>query len=108
MAHILATSHLATHEAFAASQVLLAFDFDGTLAPITSADNRAQMRARTRRLLTEIAKRYPSVVISGRRLEDVTKRLNDVPLWHVSGNVGREPERVGSRSFFGHSPMMQI
>ena len=42
---------------FAASNVLLAFDYDGTLAPIAPTPARARMRATTRRLLT--ARRPP-------------------------------------------------
>jgi trehalose 6-phosphate phosphatase len=70
---------------------MLAFDYDGTLAPITSNPSRAHLRARTRRLLSDVAQRYPCVVISGRRRDDVTKRLKGVSVRAVFGNHGLEP-----------------
>ena len=98
MPDILAQPHLATLEAFASSNVLLAFDYDGTLAPTVPTPSRARMRAETRRLLGEIARRYPCVVISGRTLDDVSKRLNGIPIWYVFGNFGNEPAAANSRS----------
>jgi trehalose 6-phosphate phosphatase len=49
------------------------------------------MRARTRQLLATVAERYPCVVISGRRRDDVASRVHSVPVWHVTGNHGVEP-----------------
>jgi trehalose-6-phosphatase len=51
---------------FALSNVLLAFDYDGALAPIASTPARARMRHTTRALLGRVAVLYPCVVISGR------------------------------------------
>jgi trehalose 6-phosphate phosphatase len=76
---------------FASSNVLLAFDYDGTLAPIAPTPAGARMRASTRRWLTRVAQRYPSVVISGRPLEDLEKRLDSIPVWYLFGNHGFEP-----------------
>jgi trehalose 6-phosphate phosphatase len=89
--HILAKRHKSTLELFARSNVLLAFDYDGTLAPIVSTPRLARMRQKTRRLLTAVAKRYPCIVISGRALEDVARRVESIPVWHVSGSHGVEP-----------------
>jgi trehalose 6-phosphate phosphatase len=72
-------------------RVLLAFDFDGTLAPIVADPARAHLRPRTRRLLTEVARKYPCVVISGRNRADVVSRLTEIPLRRVLGNHGIEP-----------------
>ena len=76
---------------FASGNVLLAFDYDGTLAPIAARPERARLRPSTRRLLREVAEHYPSIVISGRALADVSRRLADVPLCCVFGNHGSEP-----------------
>jgi trehalose 6-phosphate phosphatase len=76
---------------FAGSNVLVALDYDGTLAPIVSTPRLARMRARTRKLLVAVAERYPCVVISGRSRDDVAGRIDSVPVWHVSGNHGLEP-----------------
>jgi trehalose 6-phosphate phosphatase len=75
---------------FATSNVLVAFDYDGTLAPIVATPAAARMRPLTRRRLTQVARRYPSVVISGRRLADLTKRLERVPIWQLVGDHGFE------------------
>lgn len=87
---ILSRRHLPTLAQFAASNVLAAFDFDGTLAPIAPTPAAARMRRSTRRLLARVALRYPCVVISGRPLVDLTRRLRNIPVWHVVGDHGSE------------------
>jgi trehalose 6-phosphate phosphatase len=89
--NILTPRNLHTLASFAASNVLLAFDYDGTLAPIAATPSSARMRAETRRRLARIAERYPCVVISGRTLEDLERRLNGIPVWYLFGNHGFEP-----------------
>jgi trehalose 6-phosphate phosphatase len=91
MVHILAKRHLHKLAEFASSNVLLAFDYDGTLAPIVADPSVARMRPGTRRLLAAVARRYPCVVISGRSRRDVIRRVGSIPIWHVSGNHGLEP-----------------
>ena len=76
------------------SNVLLAFDYDGTLAPIVRDPERAAMRATTRRLLAEVALKYPCVVISGRARADALDRLQGVGTVEVIGNHGTEPWQV--------------
>ncbi len=83
---------------FAWSNVLLAFDYDGTLAPIVRHPERAKMRASTRRLLREIARQYPCVVISGRARPDASRRLRGVGVLEVIGNHGTEPWQVSRRA----------
>lgn len=82
---------------FAFSNVLLAFDFDGTLAPIVERPEEACMRPSTAALFSEVTRLYPSVVISGRAKDDVSARLGGASLRHVVGNHGLEagqcPER---------------
>ena len=73
------------------TNLLVAFDYDGTLAPIVSVPDHAHMRSITRRLLRKVAQRYPCVVISGRSRSDLMNRLGDIPVVHVSGNHGLEP-----------------
>jgi trehalose 6-phosphate phosphatase len=92
MAHqILSKRHTPVLAHFAASNVLVALDYDGTLAPIVDVPGKAHMRARTRRLLATVAERYPCVVISGRSRDDMASRVDSVPVWHVTGNHGVEP-----------------
>lgn len=72
---------------------LLAFDYDGTLAPIVGDPDKAAMRAATRELLTELARVLPCAVISGRAQDDVSRRLRGVDVIGVMGNHGLEPWR---------------
>jgi trehalose 6-phosphate phosphatase len=89
--NILTPRNLSALAGFAASNVLLAFDYDGTLAPIAATPAAARMRAATRQRLARIADRYPCVVISGRPLDDLAKRLDRIPVWYLFGNHGFEP-----------------
>lgn len=75
----------------ARARALLAFDFDGTLAPIVADREVARMRPRTARLLTRLCGMYPCAVISGRSVRDVTPRLAGAPVQYLVGNHGAEP-----------------
>ena len=91
MMSLLAPQNLPALRRLARGRVLLAFDFDGTLAPIVADPGRAHLRPRTRRLLADVARKYPCVVISGRRRTDVVGRLAGIRLRRVFGNHGIEP-----------------
>jgi trehalose 6-phosphate phosphatase len=82
-------------EIFAWSNVLLAFDYDGTLAPLVSAPQSAAMRPSTRRLLKRLSRLYPCVAISGRAYADALSRFRSVDIWRVVGNHGAEPTAGG-------------
>jgi trehalose 6-phosphate phosphatase len=77
--------HIARH------RPLLAFDFDGTLAPIVEDRGDAELRPRTRALLRTAALLYPCAVVSGRARADVAARVDDIPLVAIVGNHGAEP-----------------
>lgn len=74
----------------ASGRTLLAFDFDGTLAPIVSDRHLARMRPRTARLFFEACERYPCAVISGRSRSDILPRIAPARARHVVGNHGIE------------------
>jgi trehalose 6-phosphate phosphatase len=97
MRSILARGNRGVLERFAGSNVLLALDFDGTLAPIVSEPARAAMRPSTRRLLEGVARLYPCVVISGRARADVQGRLHGLGVAEVIGNHGIESRRAAAR-----------
>jgi trehalose 6-phosphate phosphatase len=78
---------------FAHTNVVVAFDYDGTLAPIVADRDAARVPERTRTLLTRVAALYPCVVISGRAQADALRRLRGVGLREVIGNHGLEPWR---------------
>jgi len=97
MKHILARTNRDVLRQFACSRVLLAFDYDGTLAPIVPAPEQAVMRPETRALLEALASRYPCVVISGRARADAIRRLRGVEAVEVIGNHGIEPWQTSRR-----------
>lgn len=78
-------------EALARSNALLAFDFDGTLAPIVEDRDAARMPASTESLLECLTTLFPCAVISGRARDDVAARLGRARVHHVIGNHGLEP-----------------
>lgn len=82
-------------ETFAWSNVLLAFDYDGTLAPLVDAPAHAAMRASTRELLRRASRLYPCVVITGRAKADALGRLRNIEICRVVGNHGAEPSPHG-------------
>jgi trehalose 6-phosphate phosphatase len=91
MSNILHPRQARTLKRFADSHVVVAFDYDGTLAPIVPTPGLARMRPKTRRLLRAVARRYPCVAITGRRRADLRRRLRDIPVREVFGNHGVEP-----------------
>ena len=70
---------------------LLAFDFDGTLAPIVADPEAAALPRSTAALLARLAAKESCVVVSGRARADVLARLAGIPLREVIGNHGSEP-----------------
>jgi trehalose 6-phosphate phosphatase len=68
---------------------LIAFDFDGTLAPIVARPDDARVPEAMADALRELAARHPLAVISGRDADDLRARLGFDPRW-VVGNHGAE------------------
>jgi trehalose 6-phosphate phosphatase len=91
MRYILSARSGSVLRKFASGNVLMAFDFDGTLAPITSEPNRAAIPTSTRRLLQKLTIQYPCIVVSGRSRADVRRRLSGIRFEEVIGNHGIEP-----------------
>jgi trehalose 6-phosphate phosphatase len=68
---------------------LLAFDFDGTLAPIVSRPDDARVPVSLSRRLERLARLVPVAIVTGRSVDDVTPRLGFVP-HYIVGNHGAE------------------
>lgn len=68
---------------------LLAFDFDGTLAPIVTRPDDARVPEGVARRLDALSQRLAVVIITGRSIADVRPRLGFVP-HHIIGNHGAE------------------
>ncbi|MCC7052108.1 MAG: trehalose-phosphatase [Gemmatimonadaceae bacterium] len=77
---------------------LLAFDFDGTLAPLGPDAHGTRMRTETAELLRALAHAAPVAVITGRSVADATGRLEGIPMLAVIGNHGAEPSRFAARA----------
>ncbi len=97
MKNILLPAHRRIVEQFARSNVLLGFDFDGTLTPIVTLPERAHLRPATSRLLGDLTNLYSCVVISGRARTSVLERLRGIPVHGVVGNHGIEPWGASAR-----------
>lgn len=91
MNHLLSPAHVERLARALRGHVLVAFDFDGTLAPIVSDRDAARMRARTSELFAKVCARYPCAVLSGRAQADVAARLEGAAVKYVVGNHGSEP-----------------
>jgi trehalose 6-phosphate phosphatase len=72
-------------------QPLLAFDFDGTLAPIVARPDDARVPPAVAHRLQRLASRLPVAIVSGRQVQDVRRRLLFAP-WRIVGNHGAEDE----------------
>ena len=76
-------------ERLARGRALLAFDYDGVLAPLVRDPHGAAMHPSTKRLLRRVARSWPVAVISGRAWKD-TVRLSEGLAPIVVGNHGFE------------------
>lgn len=90
MKPILDPAYLPALREFLSRDTLMAFDYDGTLAPIVDDPECAQMRPKTRELLRRIAMQYSAVVITGRRRADILGLMEGIPLLEIIGNHGAE------------------
>ena len=88
---VLSPDHRGLLEQFTRSNVLVAFDYDGTLAPIAGTPDRARMRDSTRTSFRRVSDSFPTVIISGREQADVDERLAGFGVFAVIGNHGIEP-----------------
>jgi trehalose 6-phosphate phosphatase len=68
---------------------LLAFDFDGTLAPIVARPGDAHLSKGVSARLATLATRLPVAIVTGRSVDDVRGRLGFEPRFIV-GNHGAE------------------
>jgi trehalose 6-phosphate phosphatase len=78
-----------------ALQPLLAFDFDGTLAPIVARPDDARMPLALAWRLDRLARVLPLAIVSGRAVDDVRARLPFQPRY-VIGSHGAEDPTVPS------------
>ena len=76
---------------------LVSLDYDGTLTPIVSRPEAADLSPRARAVLRRVSRRRPVAVVSGRDLRDVQRRVGLARLayagshgWEIAGPGGLE------------------
>jgi trehalose 6-phosphate phosphatase len=89
MKYALAAEGMARMAAFLTPRTLLAFDIDGTLAPIVERPWNARVPAAVQRGLGALAQRATVAIITGRAVEDARPMLAFAPRYLV-GNHGAE------------------
>jgi trehalose 6-phosphate phosphatase len=72
---------------------LLAFDFDGTLAPIATRPGDVHVSAAVSTHLARLARHLPVAIVTGRAVEDVRPRLGFEPQYVVGNHGAEDPLR---------------
>ena len=72
-------------------QPLLAFDFDGTLAPIVTRPNDARISVAVSRGLAQLSEFLPVAIVTGRAVADVAPRLGFEPRYIIGNHGGEDP-----------------
>ncbi|RZL10091.1 MAG: trehalose-phosphatase [Rubrivivax sp.] len=96
MQHLFSSQGQLALDAAMRLEPLLAFDFDGTLAPIVAHPDDARVPADVARQLGQLATQLPTAIVTGRSVGDVTPRLGFTP-HYVVGNHGAE--EIGGHVF---------
>ena len=89
MTYLLSDEGRQAMKAAAATRLLYAFDFDGTLAPLSPHRHSVQIPRAVLEGLQALTMRAPCAVVSGRSLADLAPRLDGAAL-HLIGNHGIE------------------
>jgi trehalose 6-phosphate phosphatase len=87
--YLLSPAGLRQLRSFLGPDTVLAFDFDGTLAPIVPRPERAALPAATAELLERLSRKASVALISGRKVSDLKSR-SDYQLLAWIGNHGME------------------
>ncbi|HJU24578.1 MAG TPA: trehalose-phosphatase [Casimicrobiaceae bacterium] len=101
MIHALSREGIGRIDAILARKPLLAFDIDGTLAPIVSQPGEARLPDAIQRCLDVLASRSDVAIVTGRAAQDARSLLAFTPRY-VVGNHGAEgvPAWAGRSSAF--------
>lgn len=89
MIDLFSAEGLAALGSLARQSTLYAFDFDGTLAPIVEHPADAYAAPTTVALLSRFGALAPTVILTGRSIDDMRQRIAFTPL-HLVGNHGAE------------------
>ncbi len=89
MLHLFTTEGLAALAQILRQRPLLAFDFDGTLAPIVARPEDARISLAVANRLKMLGTRLPIAIVTGRSVDDARGRLRFTP-HYIVGNHGAE------------------
>lgn len=89
MKHLFSKAGLQALQEVMSHAPLLAFDFDGTLAPIVARPDDACVPLSISQHLHKLSTLLPTVIVTGRQVADVAPRLNFQPQ-AIVGNHGAE------------------
>lgn len=82
---------------------LLAFDFDGTLAPIVEHPDDARAAPEVADRLRRLAERLPLAIVTGRAVADVQPRLGFAPRYVVGSHGAEDPEATPAAASEPHA-----
>lgn len=89
MKHLFSACGQRAIETVMANRPLLAFDFDGTLAPIVPRPDDARVSIGVAQRMAQLSRLLPVAIITGRSVDDVRQRLG-FNVHHIIGNHGAE------------------
>lgn len=92
MRHLFSNPGQQAIEAVMRSQPLLAFDFDGTLAPIVARPDDARVSLGVAQRLDQLAQRLPVAIVTGRSVADVSPRLGFTPHFIIGNHGAEDPD----------------
>lgn len=78
---------------------LLAFDFDGTLAPIVARPDDVRVSAAVSLRLAQLSLWRPVAIVTGRKVADVVPRLGFEPAYIVGSHGAEDPELATSLAY---------
>lgn len=97
MQHLFTTLGERALAAVISRRPLLAFDFDGTLAPIVVRPQRARLSVAVAERLALLSRQLPLAIVSGRTRDDVLARLDFEPRYVIGSHGAEDPiDRAGA------------
>lgn len=95
MSALFSAAGLAALQRLAAASSVIAFDFDGTLAPLVDRPEDARVAPRTASRIQALSRLWPVAVITGRRIDDATPRLGFEPRYLYGSHGAERPGMAG-------------
>lgn len=92
MQHLFTPDGEAALAAVLRQRPLLAFDFDGTLAPIVARPDDARISQAVGQRLRALSARLPVAIVTGRTVADVRDRLGFAPQFVVGNHGAEDPD----------------